>query len=131
MSLDADVIIVGGGLAGLVAAGELARAKRRVIVVDQEPEQSLGGQAFWSLGGLFLVDSPEQRRLRVSDSHELAWKDWQDTAGFDRDVDEWPRRWAGMYGDFAAGGKRSWLHRQGSRFFPLGGWAERRHGRGG
>jgi predicted oxidoreductase len=128
--VDADVIVVGGGLAGLVATAELADAGRSVILLDQEPEQSLGGQAFWSLGGLFLVDSPEQRRLRVSDSHELAWQDWQDTAGFDRDVDEWPRKWAEAYVNFAAGENRSWLHQQGIRFFPIVGWAERRHAQG-
>ncbi|MBV9065565.1 MAG: FAD-binding protein, partial [Methylobacteriaceae bacterium] len=75
MSNQADVIIVGGGLAGLVAAAEIADAGKRVIIVDQEGEQSLGGQAFWSLGGLFLVDSPEQRRLRIRDSYELALQD--------------------------------------------------------
>ena len=69
---DADVIVVGAGLAGLVATAELADAGRRVILLDQEPEASLGGQAFWSLGGLMLVDSPEQRRLRIRDSRELA-----------------------------------------------------------
>ena len=87
MSYDADVIIVGSGLAGLVAAAELADAGKRVIIVDQEPEQSLGGQAFWSLGGLFLVDTPEQRRLGIKDSYELALDDWMGTAGFDREED--------------------------------------------
>ena len=101
---DADVIVVGAGLAGLVAAAEAADAGRRVIVVDQEGEQNLGGQAFWSLGGLFLVDSPEQRRLGIRDSHELALRDWMNTAGFDRTDDAWPRRWAEAYVDFAAGG---------------------------
>src|SRR5262252_9701276 len=105
MSQDADVIIVGAGLAGLVAASELAHAGKHVILVDQEPEQSLGGQAFWSFGGLFLVDSPEQRRLRIRDSHELALQDWLGTAGFDRPDDEWPRRWAEAYVAFAAGEK--------------------------
>jgi len=90
-----DVIVVGAGLAGLVAAAEAADAGRRVIIVEQEPEQSLGGQAFWSLGGLFLVNSPEQRRLRIRDSYELALQDWMGSAGFDRDEDTWPRRWAG------------------------------------
>ena len=122
---DADVIIVGAGLAGLVAAAELVAAGRRVIVLEQEPEHSLGGQAFWSFGGLFLVDSPEQRRLGVRDSRELAWQDWQGTAGFDREEDHWPRRWAEAYVDFAAGEKRSWLHALGLRFFPVVGWAER------
>jgi predicted oxidoreductase len=122
---DADVIVVGAGLAGLVATAELADAGRRVILLDQEPEQSLGGQAFWSFGGLFLVNSPEQRRLRIADSLELARQDWLGTAGFDRDTDYWPRLWAEAYLDFAAGEKRSWLHAQGIRFFPVVGWAER------
>ncbi len=122
---DADVIVVGAGLAGLVASAELADAGRRVILLDQEPAASFGGQAFWSLGGLFFVDSPEQRRLRIRDSHELALQDWLGTAGFDRPEDEWPRRWAEAYVDFAAGEKRSWLHAQGMRFLPSVGWAER------
>lgn len=125
MALDADVIVVGGGLAGLVATAELADAGRKVILLDQEPEASLGGQAFWSFGGLFLVDSPEQRRMRIKDSHDLALQDWLGTAGFDRDEDNWPRKWAEAYVDFAAGEKRSWLHAQGVRFFPVVGWAER------
>ncbi|WSZ90192.1 FAD-binding dehydrogenase [Micromonospora sp. NBC_00858] len=123
--MDADVIVVGAGLAGLVAAAELAEAGRRVILLDQEPETNLGGQAFWSFGGLFLVDSPEQRRMGIRDSHELALQDWLGTAGFDRPEDEWPRRWAEAYVDFAAGEKRSWLHARGVRFFPVVGWAER------
>jgi len=94
MAYDADVIVVGAGLAGLAATAELADAGRRVLLLDQEPEQSLGGQAHWSFGGLFFVDSPEQRRLRIKHSHELAWQDWLGTAGFDRPEDHWPRRWA-------------------------------------
>ena len=121
----ADVIVVGAGLAGLVATAELTDAGHRVLLVDQEPEASLGGQAFWSFGGLFLVDSPEQRRLGIRDSRELAWQDWLGAAGFDRPEDEWPRRWAEAYVDFAAGEKRSWLHAQGMRFVPNVGWAER------
>jgi predicted oxidoreductase len=123
--VDADVIVVGAGLAGLVAAAELADAGKRVVVLDQEPEASLGGQAWWSFGGLFLVDSPEQRRLRVRDSLELARQDWFGTAGFDRPEDHWPRQWAEAYLQFAAGEKRAWLHGQGVRFFPVVGWAER------
>jgi predicted oxidoreductase len=125
MTHDADAIVVGGGLAGLVATAELTDAGRRVIVIDQEPEGSLGGQAFWSLGGLFLVDSPEQRRMGIKDSHALAWQDWLGTAGFDRPDDLWPRRWAEAYVDFAAGEKRAWLGQHGVRFVPNVGWAER------
>ena len=125
MADDADVIIVGAGLAGLVAAAELIDARKKVIVVDQEGEQSLGGQAFWSLGGLFLVGSPEQRRLGIRNSRELALADWLGTAAFDREEDFWPRQWAEAYVDFAAGEKRSWLRQRGIRFFPVVGWAER------
>src|SRR5215831_21287729 len=125
MSNDTDVIVVGAGLAGLVAAAELVDAGRRVILLDQEPETSLGGQAFWSFGGLFLVDSPEQRRLRIRDSHELALQDWLGSASFDRSEDHWPRRWAEAYVAFAAGEKRAWLRAMGMRWFPLVGWAER------
>jgi hypothetical protein len=121
----ADVIVVGAGLAGLVATAEAADAGRRVILVDQEPEQSLGGQAFWSLGGLFFVNSPEQRRMGIKDSYELAWQDWLGTAGFDRPEDKWPRRWAEAYVQFAAGEKRAWLRQHGLRWVPNVGWAER------
>jgi len=122
---DADAIIIGAGLSGLVAAAELADAGKRVILLDQEPEQSLGGQAFWSFGGLFFVNSPEQRRLGIRDSRELALQDWLGSAGFDRDEDAWPRKWAEAYVDFAAGEKRSWIQQKGIKLFPVVGWAER------
>ncbi|MCZ4495008.1 MAG: putative FAD-binding dehydrogenase [Conexibacter sp.] len=123
--MSADAIVVGAGLAGLVATVELLDAGRRVILLDQEPAASLGGQAFWSFGGIFLVDSPEQRRMRVKDSYDLAWQDWQGAAGFDRAEDLWPARWAEAYVQFAAGEKRAWMHQRGIRFLPNPGWAER------
>ncbi len=123
--MDADVIVVGGGLAGLVATAELASAERSVLLLDREPLDSLGGQAYWSLGGLFCVNSPEQRRLRIHDSVELALADWLGSAGFDRPEDYWPRRWAEAYVQFAAGEQRAWLHELGVRWFPLVQWAER------
>ncbi len=121
----ADVIVVGAGLAGLVATAELADAGRKVILLDQEPEACFGGQAFWSLGGLMFVDSPEQRRMRVKDSYELALQDWLGTAAFDRPEDEWPRKWAEAYVGFCSGEKRAWLHAQGMRWLPNPGWPER------
>jgi predicted oxidoreductase len=125
MTESADAIVIGAGLAGLVAANEIADAGKTVLLLDQEPEASLGGQAFWSLGGLFLVNSPEQRRLGIRDSYELAMTDWMGTAEFDRTEDFWPRKWAESYVAFAAGEKRSWLLERGVRFFPVVGWAER------
>ncbi|WP_349884519.1 FAD-binding dehydrogenase [Microbacterium sp. WHRI 7836] len=123
--LSADVLVIGWGLAGLVAAAEALDAGRRVILVDQEPRTNLGGQAWWSFGGLFFIDSPEQRRLGIKDSLELATQDWLGNAGFDRPEDEWPRRWAEAYLQFAAGEKRAWLRERGVGFFPVVGWAER------
>jgi uncharacterized protein len=129
--VDADVVVVGAGLAGLVATAELAAAGRRVVVVEQEPAASLGGQAYWAFGGLFLVDSPEQRRSGIRDSLDLALLDWLGSAAFDRGVDDpagedfWAHQWASAYVHFAAGEKRAWLRQLGVRFFPVVGWAER------
>ncbi|MRH43559.1 FAD-binding dehydrogenase [Aquibacillus halophilus] len=125
--MDYDVIVVGSGLAGLVATVELADKGKKVLLLDQEPEASLGGQAWWSFGGLFLVNSPEQRRMGIKDSRELAWQDWMGTAGYDREDDEdyWGKKWAKAYIEFATNEKRKWLHEQGIRFFPIVGWAER------
>ena len=125
MATQTDVIVVGAGLAGLVATAELVEDGKRVIVLEQEPSVSLGGQAWWSFGGLFLVDSPEQRRMGIKDSHDLARQDWFASAEFDRDDDEWGRQWAEAYLAFAAGEKRSWLASKGVKFFPVVGWAER------
>lgn len=126
MTAHADVIVIGAGLAGLVATAELVEAGKRVIVLDQEPESGLGGQAWWSFGGLFFVDSPEQRRMGIKDSHDLARQDWFASAEFDRDdEDAWGRQWAEAYLAFAAGEKRQWLAEKGVKFFPVVGWAER------
>ena len=127
--MNTDVIVVGAGLAGLVAAAEIADAGKRVIMLDQEPEASLGGRAFWSLGGLFMVNTPEQRLMGVRDSLDLALQDWFGSAQFDRPQDHWPRQWAQAYVAFAAGEKRSWLRQMGHRLFPVVGWAERGDGR--
>ncbi|MEO0371527.1 MAG: FAD-binding dehydrogenase [Pseudomonadota bacterium] len=121
----ADVIIVGAGLAGLTAAAELCDRGKSVVVVDQEGPQNLGGQAFWSLGGIFMVDTPEQRRMGISDGLDLARGDWEGSAQFDRAEDAWPRKWAESYLEFASGGLRDWLHGMGMRWFPVVGWAER------
>jgi predicted oxidoreductase len=129
--VDADVIVVGAGLAGLVAAHELTSAGKRVALLDQENAANLGGQAWWSFGGLFLIDSPEQRRMRIKDSFELAWNDWQGSAQFDRldDQDTWAVQWARAYVEFASSEKRSFLAAHGITLLPTVGWAERGDGR--
>lgn len=121
----ADVLVIGWGLAGLVATSEAVAGGKRVVIIDQEPRSNLGGQAWWSFGGLFFIDSPEQRRLGIKDSLELARQDWFGTAGFDRDEDAWPKRWAEAYLQFAHEEKRAWLREKGVGFFPIVGWAER------
>ena len=126
--MSSDVLVIGAGLSGLVAATEACDAGATVTVVDQESEADLGGQAYWSFGGLFLIDSPEQRRMGVHDSLDLARRDWWGSAQFE-DHDRNPRLWADAYLEFAAGPKREWLHRMGVRFFPIVGWAERGDGR--
>ena len=120
-----DAIVVGAGLAGLVAAYEITRAGKKVLLLDQEPEQNIGGQAFWSLGGLFLVNSPEQRRMGIKDSYELALQDWMGTAGFDRKEDHWPKQWAEAYVKWATHEMRNYIRQVGISFFPVVGWAER------
>ncbi len=125
MGEKADVVIVGGGLAGLTAAHMLVERGKSVIVLDQEGPQSLGGQAFWSVGGLFMVDTPQQRRSGIQDSYELALQDWMGTAQFDRAEDFWPRKWAEAYVGFSAGEMQPWLKSLGMKWFSLVGWAER------
>ncbi len=122
----ADAIVVGWGLAGLVAATELLEAGKSVLLIDQESEANLGGQAWWSFGGLFLIDSPEQRRMGIKDSIDLARQDWFGSAGFDRDDEDfWGKQWAEAYLQFAHTEKRAWLRERGHRIFPVVGWAER------
>lgn len=120
-----DAIVVGAGLAGLVAASEILSAGKTVAIVDQEPSAGIGGQAWWSFGGLFLINSPEQRRLGIKDSFELARQDWFASAGFDREEDFWPKQWAEAYLNFADQEKRAWLRERGVKLFPVVGWAER------
>ena len=138
--MDADVVVVGAGLAGLVATCELADAGRSVVLLDQEVEVTLGRQAWAALPGLFLVDSPEQRRMGISDSLDLAWQDWQGTAGWDRLVaDPTAPRGPTTGADSGAAPTSSGPPARSGRgcassgisFFPVVGWAERGDGTSG
>ena len=121
-------LIIGGGLAGLVVAYEITKSGKRVMLLDQETEANLGGQAFWSLGGLFFVNSKLQRRLGIKDSYELAIQDWMGSADFDREEDYWPKKWAEAYLKFATEEKYKYVTSLGVKFFPIVGWAERGDG---
>ena len=123
-----DVIIIGAGLAGLTAAMEVTNAGKKVLIVDQETEENLGGQAYWSFGGLFLVNSPQQRRMGIRDSFELARQDWMGTAAFDREEDYWPKQWAEAYLKFAAEEKYAYITKLGIKPMFMVGWAERGDG---
>ncbi|KAK0382703.1 hypothetical protein NLU13_9799 [Sarocladium strictum] len=123
------VIVVGAGLAGLVAAFELQKRDVPTIILDQENEANLGGQAFWSFGGIFVVDSKEQRRMGIRDSRELAMRDWMGSAQFDREEeDHWPRQWAKAFVDFATDEMEDYVKSQGLGFLFNVGWAERGDG---
>lgn len=131
-SKNKPVIIIGNGLAGLVTAFELSERNIPTLLLDQENEHNLGGQAFWSLGGLFVVDSTEQRRMGIRDSHKLALQDWMGSAQFDREnEDHWPRRWARAFVDFATNEMESYVKARGLSFTLNVGWPERGDGRAG
>jgi predicted oxidoreductase len=119
-----DVIVVGAGLAGLVSTLELLRSGHTVLLLDRCQPQEIGGLAREAFGGMFMVDSPEQRRSRIPDNETLALEDWLRIAEFDPE-DTWPRRWAEQYVTRARDDVGGWLRQLGVKFFPVVNWAER------
>jgi uncharacterized protein len=119
-----DVIVVGAGIAGLVSTLELLRSDHSVLLLDRCHPEELGGLAREAFGGMFMVDSPEQRRSRIPDSERLALEDWLRVAQFE-DGDQWPKRWAEQYVARARDDVGGWLREIGVRFFPVVNWAER------
>ncbi len=119
-----DVIVVGAGLAGLVCTLELLRGGYAVTLLDRCAPSEVGGLAREAFGGMFMVDSPEQRRSRIEDSERVALEDWLRIAEFEP-ADEWPRRWAEQYVTRARDDVGGWLRTLGVRFFPVVNWAER------
>src|SRR5204863_6195958 len=120
----ADVVVVGAGIAGLTAALELLDNGRQVTLLDRCRPEEVGGLAREAFGGMFMVDSPEQRRAGIRDSVDLALGDWLRIAEFD-EGDEWPRRWAEEYVARSRDDVGGWLRSHGVRFFPVVNWAER------
>ncbi|HLA33941.1 MAG TPA: FAD-binding dehydrogenase [Rhodocyclaceae bacterium] len=119
-----DVLIVGGGIAGLCAALELIEADRSVILLERDLPQHLGGLAKESFGGMFLVDTPEQRRHGIKDTTERALADWRSFAEFAPD-DRWPQAWAEAYVHRCRDDVGGWLRAGGVRYFPVPNWVER------
>jgi uncharacterized protein len=119
-----DAIVVGAGLAGLVSTLELLRTGHTVLLLDRCRPEEIGGLAREAFGGMFMVDSPEQRRSKIPDSERLALEDWLRIAEFDPE-DVWPRRWAEQYVTRARDDVGAWLRELGVRFFPVVNWAER------
>src|SRR5947199_1737630 len=120
----ADVIVIGGGIAGLVATLELLEHGRDVLLIDRCKPEEVGGLAREAFGGMFMADTSEQRRSNIPDSVELALEDWMRMADFD-ESDEWPRRWAEQYVARARDEVGGWLKSHGVWFFPVVNWAER------
>lgn len=122
--LKSDVIIAGGGLAGITTAYELLEANRKVLLIEKGKEQDFGGQAKESFGGVHLIDTPYQRRMKIKDSPELAFRDWQRVAQFG-EKDHWPREWAKFYCDNSLEYIYNFLDQKKVKFLPLINWAER------
>ncbi|QDZ27938.1 FAD-binding dehydrogenase [Noviherbaspirillum sp. UKPF54] len=122
-----DVVIIGGGLAGIVAAQELLSSGKSVTLLDRDDEQNFGGLAKESFGGILMVGTPEQRRSKIRDTPELALRDWLSFGDFGRDpaAELWPRRWAEAYVNDSFGEIYCWLKERGIRFLPLPLWVER------
>jgi predicted oxidoreductase len=120
----AEVVVIGAGIAGLVTTLELLERGRSVLLVDRCRPEEVGGLAREAFGGMFMVDTPEQRRSGIRDSTELALSDWLGIAGFSED-DVWPRRWAEQYVAHSRDDVGGWLRRHGVSFFPVVSWAER------
>jgi predicted oxidoreductase len=119
-----DVLIIGGGIAGITVALDLLDGGKSVLLLDRDAESAFGGLARESFGGMFFVDSPEQRRQGIRDSKELALRDWLSFAQFS-EGDRWPRAWAEAYVERATADIYGWVRKHGVSFLPVVNWVER------
>lgn len=120
----ADVIIVGAGIAGIITAIELLDAGKRVLLLDRDVEQELGGLAKWAFGGMFFVDTKHQRRNGIKDSVDLAMRDWFAFADFTEE-EHWGKKWAEQYIHLCTDHGYHWMRQNGLDFFRVLNWAER------
>ena len=124
-TVQSDVLIIGGGLAGLVTALECLRAGQRVTLVDRDTPERLGGLSLWAFGGMALVDTPLQRRMKLKDSPEIALRDWI-RFGELGEQDVLPRQWARYYVEHSRAEVYDWLIACGLKFMPAVNWVEQR-----
>ena len=122
--VQSDALVIGGGLAGLVTAIELLRAGKSVTLVDRDTPERLGGLALWAFGGMALVDTPLQQRMKLKDSPELALADWI-RFGELSEEDLWPRQWASFYVQHSRSQVYDWVIEHGLKFMPAVNWVER------
>lgn len=119
-----DVLIVGAGIAGLVAAYECLNKGLSVTILDRDKAEKIGGLAKQAFGGMALIDTPLQRKMGIHDSPEIALKDWHSFAQFEED-DYWPKKWADYYVKHSCAKVYHWLTGLGLKFFPAVNWVER------
>ncbi len=120
----ADIVVIGGGLAGIVTALEALRAGKRVVLVDRDTPERFGGLALWAFGGMALVGTPLQARMRIPDAPEIALRDWIRFGELDAG-DNWPMQWARYYVEHSRSQVHDWLLGEGIRFMPAVNWVER------
>jgi len=123
-SYQTEIVIAGGGLAGIVAACEALDQGRRVLLIDKDAREKFGGLAKESFGGVHLAGTPHQRRLGIRDSPELAWRDWQSVADY-QPADRWPQAWGQFYCENSIEYIFEFLNRRKIAFLPAVNWAER------
>lgn len=123
-TVQSDALVIGGGLAGLVTAIELLRSGKSVTLVDRDTPARLGGLALWAFGGMALVDTPLQRRMKLKDSPELALRDWIRFGELD-ETEIWPRQWAAHYVEHSRSQVYDWVIQHGLKFMPAVNWVER------
>ena len=119
-----DVLIIGGGIAGITTAYELIEAGKKVIIIDRDKEKNFGGLAKWAFGGMFFVDSKLQQKRGIKDSIDLAMKDWFSFAEFDEE-EYWGKKWAEQYIHYSTPHGYDWMTKEGFSFFPVLNWVER------
>ncbi|HMT65455.1 MAG TPA: FAD-dependent oxidoreductase, partial [Ottowia sp.] len=119
-----DTLVIGGGLAGIVTALELLRAGKSVTLVDRDTPERFGGLALWAFGGMALVGTPLQAKMKIPDTPERALADWIRFGELAAD-EHWPLAWARHYVEHSRAQVYDWLLAEGIKFMPAVNLVER------